>query len=280
MQAICEWAGISRQGYYQSHRRHLHQRQAEQLVIELVQQMRQRHPCLGTRKLLHELSPKWIELGVKMGRDRLFQLLRVHELLVDVPRSSYPRTTRAGRKRFPNLMTDLLLTHPYQAWVCDITYIATESHFLYLSLITDAFSRYIVGYDLAVEGALRAVQQAISRAERPLKGVIHHSDHGSQYSSHPYQNCLEGHGLLASMGEVGNAYDNAKAERVNGILKLEYRLDQRFVNAEDAAFCTGEAIWLYNHERPHLALNYAKPAEIHYNYVNNRKYVLSTYFRT
>ena len=158
---------------------------------------------------------------------------------------------------------------PYQALVGDITYITTETGFVYLALLTDAFSRFIVGYDistsLATEGCLRALQLAINQAHCPVAGLVHHSDHGVQYTSWPYRDCLREHSLLPSMGEVGNCYDNALAERMNGILKNEYGLDDLFVNVAHAQQAVAEAVWLYNYDRPHLSLGYAKPAEIHFD---------------
>ena len=158
-----------------------------------------------------------------------------------------------------------------QAWVCDITYLETEEGFCYLALVTDAYSRYIVGFDvstsLAVEGALRALEMAIAQAPSTLKGLVHHSDHGIQYTCHAYSDRLNHLGILSSMGQVGNCYDNAKAERVNGILKIEYRLGGLFVDVKQAELATRQAIWLYNYERPHLSLLYQRPADIHFSHL-------------
>ncbi len=157
----------------------------------------------------------------------------------------------------------------HQVWVGDITYLSTEEGFLYLALLTDAYSRFIVGYDLAsslaMEGCERALEQAIAATPGAvLTGLIHHSDHGVQYSAQRYRARLAGLGIHLSMGAVGNCYENALAERVNGILKLEYGLDATFVTAAQAYQAVQEAIALYNHERPHLALHYATPAAIHF----------------
>ncbi len=139
----------------------------------------------------------------------------------------------------------------------------------YLALITDAYSRFIVGYDLssslAAEGCLRALNHAIGYKTNELKGLIHHSDHGVQYTAWPYREQLQSVGIRSSMGEVGNCYENALAERMNGILKCEYYLDNLFIDIEHAQKAVREAIWLYNYERPHLSLNYCKPAEVHFS---------------
>lgn len=223
---------------------------------------------MGGRKLLHELRKSMDALGIKRGRDSFFDLLREHDLLVPHKRN-YRRTTYSGYWRRPNLLADLAVVRVHQVWVGDITYIATEQGFRYLALLTDAHSRFIVGYDfsesLAVEGCLRALNQAIRQTDlHLLHGLIHHSDHGIQYTATDYANRLDSVGIRASMGEVGNCYDNALAERMNGILKCEYNLNQLFVNAKDAQIAVKQAIYLYNFERPHLALDYAKPAQIHF----------------
>ena len=178
------------------------------------------------------------------------------------------RTTRSGLWHCDNLLTGMTLVRCHQAWVADITYLTTEDGFLYLALLTDAYSRFIVGFDLsaslATEGALCALNGAIDHAAgRDLTGLIHHSDHGVQYTAWPYCDRLQALGIRSSMGEVGNCYENALAERMHGILKGEYGLDDLFVNQKHALKAVQEAVWLYNFERPHLSLGYRKPAEIH-----------------
>lgn len=223
---------------------------------------------MGGRKLHHELRPRLVQLEITRGRDAFFDLLRGHNLLV-APKRNRRRTTFAGSWRCPNRLAELPLETTHQAWVGDITYLTTDTGFVYLALLTDAFSRFIVGYDvsssLAVEGCLGALAQALSQAPQTVAGLVHHSDHGVQYTSWPYRDCLSEHGLLPSMGEVGNCYDNALAERMNGILKVEYGLDDLFVNLAQAQQAVQEAVWLYNYDRPHLSLGYAKPADIHFS---------------
>ncbi len=266
--AACDWFGISRQAYYQAQQRQWQRAAEDQLIVELVQGIRQRHPRLGGRKLLHELRQPLAALGITRGRDAFFELLSFHNLLVPQKRSRR-RTTHSGLWRCPNLMADLEISHVHQAWVGDITYITTEAGFVYLALLTDVFSRFIVGFDLsaslAVEGCYRALQQAVVKANgRDLTGLVHHSDHGVQYTAWPYRQRLQELSIRSSMGEVGNCYDNALAERMNGILKCEYGLDDLFVNQEQALRAVQETVWLYNHERPHLALDYCKPADIYF----------------
>ena len=207
-----------------------------------------------------------------IGRDRLFDLLRQHELLVPVKRCR-TRTTRSGLWRCPNLFKELAVSHPLQAWVGDITYLTLESGFAYLALLTDAYSRFIIGFDLclslAVEGCQRALKMALHNKPQSLEGLIHHSDHGVQYTAHAYRDTLLDNKMLSSMGEVGNCYENALAERMNGILKCEYGLDSLFVDIDQAKVATKQAIQLYNYDRPHLSLNYRVPAEVHFNSKTN-----------
>ena len=161
------------------------------------------------------------------------------------------------------------VSRPNQAWVSDITYVETEQGFTYLCLVTDLFSRRIMGFDLSeslsVEGALRALKMACRSSQGSLVGLVHHSDHGVQYTCYAYRQALAKRGMLSSMGQVGNCYDNAVAERINGILKLEYGLNNRFVSLRQARQATLEAQWLYNHERPHLSLDYQKPHQVYIN---------------
>lgn len=222
---------------------------------------------MGDRKLHHELQQTMTALGISRGRDAFFDLLRAHDLLVPAKRSRR-RTTRSGRWRYPNRLADLTLVRVHQVWVADITCLTTEQGFLYLALLTDAFSRFIVGYDLsaslAADGTLRALNRAIAQTPNPdLPGLLHHSDHSMQYIACPYDDRLRSVGIQASMGQVGNCYDNALAERVIGILKNEYKLDNLFVDHRHALTAVPEAIWLYNFERPHLSLGFRKLAEIH-----------------
>jgi len=269
MTSLCGWYGISRQAHYQLKRQQEQQQHQAEQVLDWVRQIRHKHKRMGGRKLYHQLQSQLGQQGIKLGRDRFFDLLRAHNLLLR-PKKRASRTTWPGSWRCENLLTKVSISQPNQAWVCDLTYIATEVGFVYLALVTDLYSRCIVGYDLShslsLEGATRAVQMAITQTHCSLKGLIHHSDHGVQYTSAPYRDLLAHHHIRSSMGQVGNCYDNAVAERVNGILKLEYGLDDTFVDFAQAHRAVDQAVWLYNHERPHLALAYQKPFQVYVNY--------------
>jgi len=239
----------------------------EDLVVALVRRERQLQPRLGGRKLKHLLQADLEEAGVSLGRDRFFELLAERDLLV-VPKPGAPRTTNSRHSLpvFHNLLAGRLLTGPNEAWVSDLTYIRTEEGFLYAALITDAFSRKIVGShigdSLEAEGCLRALEQALGdlpAEKRPL----HHSDKGCQYCCHAYVERLQGRCLPISMTEVMHCYENAMAERVNGILKQEYEMDRTFKTKAQAQAAFQQAVWLYNHRRPHLRLNYRFPADVH-----------------
>ena len=266
-QAAVAWFGISRQAYFQAEQRQQARQAEDGLIVELVKEKRQTHPGMGTRKLHHELQQSFARLGINRGRDAFFELLRAEHLLIK-PKRKRTRTTRSGLWRCPNRFADLDLSRPNQAWVGDITYVTTEAGFAYLVLLMDAYTRCIVGYDLssslAAEGCLRALHQAIAQTPHSLAGLIHHRDHGVQYTAWAYRQRLEAHGILSSMGEVGNCYENAYAERLNGILKGEYGLDDYFVSLPHAQQAVQEAVYLYNFERPHLSLGYAKPAQLYF----------------
>ena len=264
------WFSVTRQAYYQTRQRDLRKAAEDQLLVVMIQDIRRLHPRMGGRKILAKLRSPMASLGIHRGRDRFFALLRRHDLLVK-PKRSRRRTTYPGFLRFPNLIQDLTITHPNQVWVGDFTYITTQEGFVYLALLTDLYSRFIVGYDLssslAVEGAQRALEKAVKKAStKNLQGLIHHSDHGIQYTAYAYQETLKNYRMCTSMGEVGNCYDNAVAERVNGILKNEYNLDALFVNLAQAQQFVSDTIDLYNYDRPHFSLNMMTPAD---RYVTN-----------
>lgn len=238
------------------------------MIVEAVLEVRQRHPRMGGRKVLHLVQPTLAQLNIACGRDTFFDVLRMHELLVPQRRAAH-RTTQRGHWHYPNLLPAVTVNRVHQVWVADITYILTSAGYLYLTLLTDAASRYIVGYDLsaslATEGCERALQQAL-QATPPvaLSGLIHHSDHGMQYSAYRYCDHLRAVGIRSSMGAVGNCYENPLAERINGILKQEYALDACFADSTQAQRAVRQAIHLYNQERPHWALNLDTPAQRHF----------------
>ena len=256
------------QNYYA--RRTAGRRQAVdlELVLELVRAERAQQSRLGVRKLYYLIAPELKAAGVKLGRDRLFAELGKVGLLVERKPSEWPRTTHfdAHLPVFKNLIRRCKVTGPNQVWVADITYIRTQQAFLYLALVTDQWSRKIVGFylgeTLETSDSLKALSMALKslkRAERP----IHHSDRGCQYASHAYVKRVKEAGLTMSMTEKNHSAENALAERVNGILKQEYWLDANFENQKQAREATAGGIHLYNYHRPHTALGFRTPAQVH-----------------
>ena len=202
-----------------------------------------------------------------LGRDRFFDFLRGHALLIE-RRRKYVHTTnsRHHMRTYRNLIKDLDIKSPNQVYVADITYIRTLQGFCYLSLITDACSRKIVGYNLSrslsIEGSLASLKMAI-RQSGNLTGLIHHSDRGVQYCSYEYTKLLKKNNIRISMTEQNHVYENALAERVNGILKDEFLLGETLQSYQVARKMARQAIDIYNNERPHLSINYEKPAQRH-----------------
>jgi putative transposase len=264
---LCDRVSMSRQNYYAARRLRQRRQVDETLILALVQRERRMQPRLGGRKLLHLLRAELDEAGVNVGRDRFFELLAESDLLV-VPKPGTPRTTNSRHSLpvFDNLLAGKDLCAPNEAWVSDLTYIRTEEGLLFAALITDAYSRKIVGAhigdSLEAEGCVCALEQALS-ALPSGKQPIHHSDRGCQYCCHAYVERLQARGLPISMTQVMHCYENAKAERVNGILKQEYEMDRMFRTKAQAKAAFQQAVWLYNHRRPHLRLNYRFPAEVH-----------------
>ena len=212
--------------------------------------------------------------GVKMGRDRLFEELRKAGLLVERKPSAWPKTTNFNPALpvFKNLIKGCQVSGRNQVWVADITYIRTQEAFMYWGLITDKWSRKIVGFDLgdtletgSVLKALAMALRGLKRGERP----IHHSDRGCQYASHAYVKVVQQGGLRMSMTEKNHGAENALAERVNGILKQEYCLDADFESKLEAGKATVQSVDLYNHRRPHTALGFRTPSMVHDNHKTN-----------
>lgn len=261
MSKLCEYFGYSRQAYYKRCHAEKGKELREAEVIGAVDKIRQKLPRVGCRKLM-------VMIGVEVGRDRLFGILRKHKKLVPVKRR-YHVTTKSqhGLARYKNLIRDQEPLKPNEQYVSDITYIRTEEGHGYLSLVTDRYSRAIVGYDLsrslAVEGSLRAYKQALRQRGESRTKTIHHSDRGIQYSCHEYINLSKANGVETSMTEDNHVYENAMAERVNGILKTEFGLCKRLKSFVMAKKMVEQSIDLYNNYRPHLALGYKTPAQVH-----------------
>ena len=266
---VCRALRKSRAAFYKAEKARRRCGIDEALVLGLVRQVRATHPRAGVRKLLIYLREELAKAGVAIGRDKLGALLRRHGMLVE-PRKTYtPKTTRfdASLPVATNLIKDLNPDAPGQALVADITYIRTNEGFLYLSLLTDLYSRMIVGFaaaeSLETQGCLNALTMALSTFDDTRARPIHHSDRGCQYSSRLYREALEAAGMKCSMTEELHCYENSVAERVNGILKQEYFLDICFETKSEALSAIKQTIYFYNHLRVHESLDYKTPISVH-----------------
>ena len=259
--------GYSAQAYYKSLQSAIAASVREEMVLELVHEVRRQMPRIGTRKLLELLKEDLDQFEKSVGRDKLFDMLRKHGMLIR-PRRRWTRTTNSYHRfhTYKNKLKDKWLSGPNQAWVSDITYIRQRDGFSYLFLITDAYSRKIVGWELSeslgIEGAVKALKMAFNQSGGQ-KGVIHHSDRGIQYCCKEYVDLMKKVEMEISMTEENHCYENAIAERVNGILKDEFLLGETWNSFESALKATREAIRTYNGLRPHLSLQLSTPDQIH-----------------
>lgn len=258
--------GINRQVYYRSTKRSKASKNKAEQVVELVERIRIKMPKIGGRKLYFMLNESLKML--KIGRDKFFEILRANHLLI-APKRSYHITTNSHHRfrKHKNLVLDYQITKPNQVWVADITYIGNRKKPSYLSLITDAYSKKIVGHhvaeNLTTEGSLLALKKAINATELKELSLIHHSDRGLQYCSDEYQKILEKNNINCSMTQNSDPYENAVAERINGILKQEFDIDKFDVETKIKRKIVEESIEIYNELRPHFSNHYLTPNQMH-----------------
>lgn len=265
--AVCKEFNLKRDAYYKFKKRLSIREFLEQEVVELVKKRRNILPREGVRKLMISLADDFRKQEISIGRDTLFNILRKHQMLIK-PKKASARTTDSYHRfyKYNNLIKDLRINRPNQVWVSDITYIRTITGFCYLALITDLYSRKIVGYDLSdsleLSGCVRALKKALKQTGK-RSPEIHHSDRGIQYCSNVYTKILKDKDIQISMTEDNHCYENAVAERVNGILKDEFYLDQTFFSTKAAKETTKNVIQLYNSKRLHVSLNYKTPENVY-----------------
>jgi len=257
MTYTCDVFGISRQAYYKQVHSIKQKHAYSEYVISKVQDIRVNMPKLGTRKLYHLLGTT-----LNIGRDKLFSILRANNMLIK-PVRSYTKTTLSKHwlRKHSNLLKDIVINRPEQVFVGDITYIKSKQKTHYLSLITDAYSRKIVGHHLSDDLGAESVSKALRMAVKNRiynKPLIHHSDRGLQYCSELYQKVLVKNMITPSMTDGYDCYQNALAERVNGILKHEF-LFTKCNNKQELSSLIKQSIDIYNNKRPHLALNMETP---------------------
>ena len=271
MGQVCQLFGKSRQAYYQLEKRRIRSGVEEEILLMYVRGIRTSQPRLGTRKLYWLLKAVMKENGIKMGRDKFFTILRRHGLLVK-PRRRRVRTTDSNHvyRKYPNIIKKYEPSGPEQIWASDITYVTTEKGFVYVSFVTDQYSKKIMGYHvhptLEAKGPLTALRMAMNNRYKNETTLIHHSDQGIQYCCEEYINLLKRKEILISMSSPGNPYENAVAERVNGIFKTEFQLDRYFRNINQVRRVVKEMVAVYNHNRPHASCDYLTPEQAHHQH--------------
>lgn len=267
IEPLCRMFGKSRQAYYQKEMNLSETSKMEEIVLELVAQVRRELPGLGLHKLYRCLYQPLQTHKIPMGRDKLNTLLRNHGLLITRKKRG-PRTTNSNHlfRRYPDLAKNLEVIRSEQLWVSDITYICISYDFNYLSLITDAYSKKIMGYCLhpylTNDGTISALNMAIKNRSKDL-ALTHHSDRGVQYCSFEYVSLLNKAKISISMTQHGEAYENPIAERINGILKTEFLLNRIFKSRSEALLAVRMAIEAYNNVRPHMSCGYLAPTTAH-----------------
>ena len=259
--------GIHRQQYYKLISRVANKKNLAQVIIDLVNEIRIKMPMIGTRKLYHLLEKSLKEL--KVGRDKLFNILRVNHLLIKAKRQYHITTNSHHRfKKHKNLIENLEINRPEQVWVSDITYLGNRDNPMYLALVTDAYSKKIMGFNVSnslnAQGAINALNMATkNRKYTHITELIHHSDRGLQYCSDKYQEILQNNHIKCSMTEKYDPYQNAIAERINGILKQEFIRDLDINDIEIMKAFMKNSIHIYNTFRPHFSNYYLTPNDMH-----------------
>lgn len=276
MDELCDLFGKSRQAYYQLSRYNYKEEVKKEILLQLVEKERTIMPRVGGRKLLQLIQPRLPE-ELYLGRDSFFEFLRDKGLLIR-KRRYRARTTYSNHwlHKYPNLIKDFIPEKAHQLWVSDITYIETLEGFSYLSLVTDAYSRKIIGWALGptleAKYTVKALQMALDQLPKGTLNVFHHSDRGVQYCCDEYVKLLTRYHFQISMTENGNPRENAIAERVNGILKDEWLNQIKLKSIHEATNQLEEIIWIYNNHRPHSSLEMKTPEYAHNQTCNLKKH--------
>ena len=276
---MCEWFGITRQAYYQHQRSCKDASIENEIVLQEVIHIRQQHPSLGTRKLHLKLQEVLRIHKIKLGRDKLFELLSDNKMLVRKHKNRHKTThSHHWMKKYPNLIRGLNPQSPNQIWASDITYWKLKEGHVYISLITDLYSHKIVGYHVAetldsiqTRRALKMALTGLMREPSNPFQLIHHSDRGAQYCEQNYVKLLKKYKIQISMTENGDPLENAVAERINGILKLEYLYHYQVKNIKNASEKLAIAVDLYNNDRPHMSIGNQYPETVHKNSLETNK---------
>lgn len=261
---LCELFGYTKQAYYQNVTRKCEAETLDDMVLQMVKGIRKEMPKLGVRKILYILRERH---GINIGRDHLFDLMRDNGLLMRKRKMKYKTTYSLHNLRtYPNAIKDVVPSRPNEIWVSDITYIIFGYDFRFLFLVTDAYSKKIVGWkysdNLLTSSAIDALKMAL-RQRKSKEHLIHHSDRGTQYCAARYIAELKKHGILPSMTEGGDPRENGVAERVNGILKQEFIEQMNDMTMDNAEKKISKIIDIYNNQRPHLSLGMLTPSQAH-----------------
>jgi len=267
-EVLCRLFGKTRHALYDHLWRQQDDTVKEEIILQLVHKIREQLPRLGTRKLLFMLDPELRSHQIDIGRDALFDLLASHKLLIRQRKRKMVTTdSRHWMRKYANLIKNLEITRPEQIWVSDITYIRMNNQWGYLSMITDAFSRKIMGFsfrnDLLAQGCVDALEMALSNRQYKEEKLIHHSDRGSQYCCRDYIDLLQSANVSVSMTENGDPYENALAERMNGIIKNEFNLYSSVLGFDDTYQLIIRSVDAYNSLRPHGSCDYLTPLKAH-----------------
>ena len=264
--SACRLFGVNRQVYYRRKQSIQKNRDIASKVVVMVMEVRRQMPRIGTRKLYSLLQDQLKDLGV--GRDKLFAILNANHMLIK-PSRSYRITTDSHHRfrRHKNLIEHITPARPEQIWASDITYIGNRGKHRYLALVTDTYSKKIVGYDLSAslgaDAAIRALKMGLKQRSYKENKLIHHSDRGLQYCCDDYQNVLTRKKVRCSMTESYDPYANAVAERVNGILKQEFLLEDYNVKLPIMKDLVRNSIEIYNKKRPHYSCHMKTPEQMH-----------------
>lgn len=271
MKSLCGLFGYSRQSYYNHREPNAFAEDAiEPLLVEKAREYRALNPGLGCAKLYIILKDMFEQTGCMPGRDAFIELLRRHGLMVQIKRRRHYKTTDSSHHyhKYDNLIKDVVPSRPNEIWVSDITYVETKEGVCYLSLITDAYSRKIVGWDvgptLEATYPIRALKMALSTIDDATAAtLIHHSDRGCQYCSNAYVQELKSRSISISMTQSGDPLENAIAERANGILKTEWLYRMEIPTREQCKTELKRIICFYNTERPHRSIGMQTPEKVH-----------------
>lgn len=263
--------GKSRQGYYKVQKTDQLTQMQERVVLQAVRSIRAEQQKVGTRKLHRMLSDQLKLHRISIGRDKLFNLLACNNMLIRKRKRRKTITTDSNHpfRKYPNLIAGMEARVANHIWVSDITYLSlSQDRFCYLSLVTDVYSRKIVGYSLHPtlhrDGPVLALRMALDTRNKSIfYKTIHHSDRGIQYCSREYIDLLNSQDISISMTENGDPAENAIAERVNGILKAEFMLDKQFSSFSQACMAVKTAVQTYNQRRLHLSRAYQTPDQVY-----------------